>query len=293
MNDLAAVFASKVGPISFRLAWWNHLDPTKRKDFAADLFEAVTVAAIKSYEDTKNEKIPRAAFGIVKAFCAESLQRLIGGRFSCAFEDLVSNFEDESFDMVVERVVEKRNESEFNRVMAAQYDLFLARTENLSHELISAVKTVNEEYVIWLKTHPDDLGEVAWQAFERLTAEILSSHGFEVRLTGRARGTSADVLAVENTEDGRRIRHMVECKRYKDKIGIGIVHQVIGAKEVRGIEHAMLVTTSSFTRDVIKQKPRLVELKLDLKDGNDVVNWLKEYEFHEALGLWLEPEWYS
>ncbi len=292
-DPLAQLFIGKVGPILFRLVWWNHLDPSKRDKFSEEFVDAILVGALKSYEVESNQQIARSAFGVVKAKARPILERLVRERFSVDLDDLLPNVNDESFDNVARRMVVDRTKSEVHRLMAEQYEQFLKRTENLTPELISAMKTINEEYLIWMKSHTESLPNVAWEAFERLTGEILSSQGFDVKLTGRSRGDNADIIAIEKLDGGERLKYLVECKRYKERIGVGIVNGVIGAKVFQGIEHAMLVTTSFFTRDVINVKPRLDELKLELKDGNDVVDWLKDYKFHDDWGLWLENDWYS
>ncbi len=291
-KELTDLFTSKIGPALFRLAWWNHLEPAKREYFARDLRDVVLVAVLKSYESDSNQPIPRSQIGLVKGIAGPLLDSMIKQEMSVGFEALVPKFGEDSFERVVKRITKDQKKNQLNRRLTEQYDAFLGRTENLSEELISAVRTVNEEFMIWIKTHSESLPNIAWEALERMTGEILASHGMQVTLTGRSRGANGDILAIDTTS-GRPTKYLVECKRYGNKIGVEIVNSVIGAKIFQDIERAMLVTTSTFTRDVVKSKPRLAELKVELRDGNDIVSWLREYDVHEDLGLWLEPGWYE
>ena len=173
-----------------------------------------------------------------------------------------------------------------------QFDNWTSQIACLSSSLISSLDTISEEYVIWLKSHPDDLDKIHWQAFERLTGEVLASHGFAVQFTGQVKNKSSDILAIESNTLGVDTKYLVECKRYSktNKVDLTIVNAVLGAKSRANVDHALLITTSAFTRSVIKEKAKLVDLRLHLRDGEQVKEWLKEYEFKEN-GLWLPDNW--
>ena len=86
---------------------------------------------------------------------------------------------------------------------------------------------------------------------------------------------------------------MVECKRYRDekRVDLSIVNGVLGAKERAGADHALLVTTTHFTKHVRKLEESLRDLRLHLRDGDDVRSWLSSYEPTKHGSLWLDPAW--
>ena len=126
---------------------------------------------------------------------------------------------------------------------------------------------------------------------KKIIAEIFASHGFRVELTGRVGGRSADILAIRTDELGVDTRYLIEAKRYRAgrKIGLDIVNQVLGSARRQNVEHAFLVTTSRFTADVEKERVRLGELRLHLRDGEAIKEWLSHYTVRSDGGVWLDP----
>ncbi|HET9867986.1 MAG TPA: restriction endonuclease, partial [Nitrospira sp.] len=73
-----------------------------------------------------------------------------------------------------------------------------------------------------------------------------------------------------------RQKMIVECKRYKpeNRVGIAVVDRVLGVKTRMNANMAVVVTTSSYTREAIAvARERFWEL--DLKAYTDVVGWLQ------------------
>ena len=74
------------------------------------------------------------------------------------------------------------------------------RVIHLSPPLVASMRDINREYLEWLQKHPDVIDRISWEAFERLVAEIFSSKGFSIELTGRVRDRSSDILGVRVDE---------------------------------------------------------------------------------------------
>lgn len=167
------------------------------------------------------------------------------------------------------------------------------RVIRLTPKLISSIKDINSEYVAWLSRHTDVLDRVAWEAFEQIVAEILASRGFTVDLTGRVRNRSADILAIRTDELGVETRYLIECKRFSRsrKVGLDIVNGVIGSCRRADADHALLVTSSSFSSEVKREEARLRESRIHLRDSGDVIRWLHEYTPNSTYGLWLPDGW--
>lgn len=167
------------------------------------------------------------------------------------------------------------------------------RIIRLTPHFVRSIKDVYQEYVAWLKKHPEVLDKIAWEAFEKLVAEIFVSRGFHVDITGRLRNRSSDIIAIRSDAFGVETRYLIECKRYERSrhIGLEIVNGVIGAARRADVDHAFLVTSSYFTRDVKTRTAEFEQLRLHLRDGDDVRQWLKDYTVRAEGGLWLSPGW--
>ena len=101
--------------------------------------------------------------------------------------------------------------------------------------------------------------------------------GFEVELTQATRDGGRDIIAHVRNAVCSYLTH-IECKRYAadNKVGVGIIREVIGVHHIRNATKSIIVTTSFFSRDAIKEAERM-ENRLDLKDFTDVKAWLQSY----------------
>jgi restriction endonuclease Mrr len=147
--------------------------------------------------------------------------------------------------------------------------------------------------MIWLKAHPKVVIAASWEAFEKIIAEVLASKGFTVELTGKAFGQSGDILAIRTDELGIETKYLVECKKYspRRKVGLNVVNAFVGAAWRAGVDHALLVTTSRFTKGIQARKASLRDVRLHLRDGAAVVEWLRDYEPSETGGMWMAEDW--
>ncbi|UCF85985.1 MAG: restriction endonuclease [Desulfobacteraceae bacterium] len=75
------------------------------------------------------------------------------------------------------------------------------------------------------------------------------------------------------------------------RCSMNIINQVIGAAKRADVDHAFLVTTSFYTKDVSRRKAEFSDIRLHLRDGYEVQEWLKNYEPKSDGGLWLSNGW--
>ena len=70
----------------------------------------------------------------------------------------------------------------------------------------------------------------------------------------------------------------VECKRHspENKVGVGIVRKVVGVHALRKPAKSMIVTTSFFTKNA-QEEAKIMENDLDLRDYENIKEWLNEY----------------
>lgn len=173
-----------------------------------------------------------------------------------------------------------------------EVELLEQKVNRLTPELIESLKFISFEYMTWLKKHPKAINRISWEALEKITAEIFASKGFYVALTGKQKGKSADIIAVQEDNLGIETRYLIECKKYNKSrnIGLEIINGVLGAKIREGAEHAILVTTSTFSNHVLANTAKFKSLNINLRDGNDLINWISEYKPSEEYGLWINPD---
>lgn len=252
MFDLESSFVNNIGPLVFRVAWWHFLDPSKRPDFPQDMFEVITTSVLQTFRDKTGIVVPAEA----KPKFASMLKDRLESHTNQMLSQLMPKYLEGTYEKFVHNAVNSRSNSTFHEQIAQQYDYFCGRISKLTPELVTSVKLINEEFLIWLKTHPSHSEKIHADAFEQLTGEILTSHGFEVEFTGRIKNKSADLLAIKGNHAGSETKYLVECKRYgtSKPVGIAILNAVVGASFRAKICHAMLVTTSSFTSNVLRSE---------------------------------------
>lgn len=139
------------------------------------------------------------------------------------------------------------------------------------------VTDIDEEIKKYFKKHPDKLYDLNPRKFEELIASIFQDLGFSVELTKATRDGGRDIIASIRTKVTTLLTY-VECKRYSpgNKIDVGLIRQVIGVHSIHKPAKSIIVTTSFFTKDAVKEA-KTFENQLDLKDFNDIKQWLQEY----------------
>ena len=264
---------------ALRLFWHLHLRPSRQSQ---DLDEVFTGSLVPFLHRQFGHKYEDRLLHQWAMRCAdETEQDVLRAISTMPFEDFVNQ------KLVPD--IEPQDLATFMEVWRE----WKPRVVCLTPRLVSSIRTVDEEYLVWLRQHPDALERIAWEAFEQIIAEIFASKGFHVDLTGRLRNRSADIIAVRADEFGVETKYLIECKKYAHTrlIGLDIVNGVIGAARRADVDHAFLVTSSFFTRDVEAQKQEFKQFRLHLRDGDDVREWLSNYRVRTENGLWLSPGW--
>lgn len=139
------------------------------------------------------------------------------------------------------------------------------------------ITSIDDEVKKYLKKHPERLYELSPRNFEELVASILKDMGFDVELTQATRDGGRDIIAHVRNAVCSYLTH-IECKRYAadNKVGVGIIREVIGVHYLRNATKSIIVTTSFFSKDAVKEAERM-ENQLDLKDFTDIKEWLQRY----------------
>jgi restriction system protein len=126
----------------------------------------------------------------------------------------------------------------------------------------------------------DDLLEIIKKikpdAFERLCQRLLRESGFiQVEITGRSGDGGVDGKGVVRIGGILSFHVVFQCKRYKGSVSPSVVRDFRGAFVGRA-DKGLIITTGIFTRDARIEAQRDGTTPIDLIDGEDLVEKLKQ-----------------
>lgn len=119
----------------------------------------------------------------------------------------------------------------------------------------------------------DRLSNLTPRQLEELVGEIFANEGFEVSVTPATRDGGIDVFAERRNSLGLRDQWIIECKLYREDrpIGVDLVRQLVGVRELINARNAALVTTSQFT---IEAQRAAAHSGIELVDRTRLLSWL-------------------
>lgn len=128
----------------------------------------------------------------------------------------------------------------------------------------------------YIMKHPEMVYRLQPRRFERLVADILAGHGFEVELTPQTRDWGVDVVACRRDTVGGPAMYLVECKRVSppSPVGLPVVQRLLGAVMSRGATKGLLVATTRFTAPARALERRHL-YRLALHDYEDLKTWIR------------------
>ena len=126
--------------------------------------------------------------------------------------------------------------------------------------------------------------EITPDAFERLTKRLLRESGFvQVEVTGRSGDGGVDGKGIIRIGGLLSFHVVFQCKKYQGSVGASHMRDFRGAMVGRA-DKGLFNTTGTFTRDAIKEATRDGAPPIDLVDGDQLADKLKE------LGLGIKME---
>lgn len=142
----------------------------------------------------------------------------------------------------------------------------------------------------------EEIKEPAWRArlrqilfsltpdtFERLTQRILRESGFtQVEVTGKSGDGGIDGKGILRLNGLMSFHMLFQCKRYQGSVGSDSIRNFRGAMQGR-VDKGLFITTGTFTREAEKEAKRDGAPPIELVDGEDLMDMLKE------LGMGLKP----
>ena len=162
----------------------------------------------------------------------------------------------------------------------------------------------------------DDLSEVgtevSWQdelldallkmdpsAFERLVQRLLRESGFiQVEVTGKSGDGGIDGKGIMRLGGLLSFHVIFQCKRYRGSVTVSQVRDFRGAMVGRA-DKGLLITTGNFTKDAVREATRDGAPAIDLIDGDQLIDKLKELELGvkttkiEVEQITIDCGWFS
>jgi restriction system protein len=137
----------------------------------------------------------------------------------------------------------------------------------------------------WEDEALETIKQVSPKAFETLCQRLLRESGFiQVEITGRSGDGGIDGRGVVRVGGILSFHVIFQCKRYRDTVSAAAVRDFRGAMVGRA-DKGLLITTGTFTRDARAEAQRDGAPPLDLIDGEELVQKLKELR----LGIEVTP----
>lgn len=114
-------------------------------------------------------------------------------------------------------------------------------------------------------------------AFERLVQRLLRESGFiQVEVTGRTGDGGIDGKGIARIHGLMSFHVLFQCKRWKGSISAGEIRDFRGAMVGRA-DKGLFITTGTFTPAAVKEATRDGAPPIDLVDGSDLAEKLKEF----------------
>ena len=187
--------------------------------------------------------------------------------------DIGKNLGQHQIQNIVTKVQQGLNEKRKERLLSQEYD-----NDNDKDEDDTDVDwKANLLHIIQNQISPS--------SFERLVQRILRESGFvEVEVTGKTGDGGIDGYGVLKI-GLLSFRVIFQCKRYKETVGPNYIRDFRGAMQGRA-EKGLFMTTGSFTAAAKKEASRDGAPQIDLFDGYEICELLKNLQ----LGVDVETQ---
>jgi restriction system protein len=147
-------------------------------------------------------------------------------------------------------------------------------SEGAPDEIAETIEALEE--LAWHQQLHRTLLSLDPSAFERLAQRLLRESGFiQVQVTGKSGDGGIDGVGIARINGFLSFHVLFQCKRYQGSVTAGQVRDFRGAMQGR-TDKGLFITTGTFTRDAIKEATRDGAPPIDLIDGQQLVQRLKE-----------------
>jgi restriction system protein len=153
------------------------------------------------------------------------------------------------------------------------------------------------EKLTWQEKIIEELQIITPSSFERLCQRLLRELGFQnVEVTGQSNDGGIDGKGLLRLGGVLSFNVIFQAKRYKGSVSPSIVRDFRGAMIGRA-DKGLIITTGTFTREAKKEAQRDGAPPIDLMDGNELAEKLKELKLGIDVELVekiiIKPEWFK
>lgn len=128
----------------------------------------------------------------------------------------------------------------------------------------------------WQEELLEEIQKMTPDSFERLIQRLLRESGFiQVEVTGRTGDGGIDGHGILRLGGLISFNVIFQCKKWQNPIGASQVRDFRGSMVGRA-DKGLLITTGTFTNDAMKEATRVGAPAIDLIDGNQLVEKLKQ-----------------
>ena len=174
----------------------------------------------------------------------------------------------------IEIVQKVREMTSLNRKDAPNINI---EDENLENDGVDTP----DEIQSWREKLKNILMNLKPDAFERLTQRILRESGFtQVKVTGKTGDGGIDGMGIVKLNGIISFHMLFQCKRYTT-VGAGEIRDFRGAMQGRA-DKGLFITTGKFSTPAIEEANRQGATPIDLVDGDELVEKLKELQLGVA-----------
>lgn len=143
------------------------------------------------------------------------------------------------------------------------------------------------------------LQKISPVAFERLIQRMLRESGFiQVEVTGRSGDGGIDGQGIMRLGGLLSFRVIFQCKRWQNSITPSLIRDFRGAMVGRA-DKGLFITTSTFTKEAMREATRDGAPAIDLIDGEQLVDKLRELALGvriqkvEAEQVTIDKDWFQ
>lgn len=173
------------------------------------------------------------------------------------------------------REVDPQNVARFVREQFARVQQGRTETVQVDENEVES-EASEEEIASWRETLMSTLLDMPPDAFERLCQRLLRESGFiQVEVTGRSGDGGIDGHGVVRLAGLLSFPVIFQCKRYRNTISPSTVRDFRGAMVGRA-DKGLIITTGNFTRDASLEATRDGAPPIDLIDGEQLIDKLKD-----------------
>lgn len=139
---------------------------------------------------------------------------------------------------------------------------------------------------MWQDKLMENILQLSPDSFEKMCQRILRESGFiNVEVTGRSGDGGIDGKGIVRLGGFLNFHVVFQCKRYKGTISTDKIRDFRGAMMGKG-DKGLFITTGNFTREAKKEATRDGALPIDLIDGEELIEKMREL----GLGIKLKTE---